>query len=175
MRIRRFSLLALLATIAVRAAIGCKREHHYFIHRHEIAPQGWYYDSTASFAFRIDDTSRIFNLWLDVDHSPQYAWQNLYVQIRSYLPSGRIDTQVLSLELADDVGRWHGKQQGKRIRAPILLQDSFYFADTGQYRIEIDQHMRINPVRDVHALQLRLEEVRPPQKTTIYKSDRTKR
>ncbi len=174
MRVLSFPFV-LIAIVGISVAIGCKKESYYFVHRYEIAPQGWYYDSTARFTFRIDDTARIFNLWLDVEHSPQYAWQNLYVQIRSYLPDGKIDTQVLSLELADESGHWQGHQRGKIIRAPILLQDSFYFPDTGQYRIEIDQYMRINPVRDVQALQLRLEEVHPPQKTTIYRSERTKR
>ncbi len=125
----------------------------------EIPEAGWDYEHPAHFSFEVRDTSRYQNMILNVTHTPDYEWQNLYVKIYTDFPKNRRDTQILSIELADKTGKWFGKRSGDGITAPILLQERFRFEDPGNYKLRIEQNMRKNPLKHVRKLELMLQTV----------------
>ena len=117
----------------------------------------WTYADSLTFDFAITDTTGVYNLYLDVTHSPDYAYENLYTRILTTFPGGQRLEQVLSLELADNTGRWAGDCGGERCVARIPLQENAYFNQAGDYVITVHQHMRQETLPGVAALGLAIE------------------
>ena len=123
-----------------------------------IYPEGgvWTYADDLDLEFRIEDTTEIYDLTLAVDHSIDYPWQNLYIQIRNIFPGGDTMARPLSLELADKRGHWQGECSGTSCAALIDLQKSVYFPKEGDYKITIRQHMRQDSIPGINSLTLAL-------------------
>ncbi len=127
----------------------------------ELNENGWLQTDTTTFAFDIQDTAARYDLKLFIDHSDQYEYQNLYIQLITGFPNRDPIDKVLSVDLADPQGRWYGHCRGANCRVEILLQQNAYFQTPGQHQLSILQHMRVDPLENISGLALHLE-VRDP-------------
>jgi gliding motility-associated lipoprotein GldH len=125
----------------------------------EIPNQSWAYDDTLKFDFTIEDTTKIYSLLLDVHHSAEYGFQNLYVQFHTHFPSGKTEKQVVSLELAKQSGVWNGDCGGNSCTVEIPLQEKALFQETGRYTLAIEQYMRQSPLPGVKSMELKIKRV----------------
>lgn len=122
-----------------------------------VSEEGWAYADTVDFSFAIDDTSAVYNLYLEIDHSPDYAYQNLYARIHTRFPSGERKSQVISLELADKTGAWQG-DCGKNTCAFLApIQRNAFFKEAGAYVITLEQYMRETPIAGITAIGFKIE------------------
>ncbi len=119
----------------------------------------WAYEDTLTFDFNIDDSTKIYSLLLEVSHSPDFGFQNLYVQMHTRYPSGKEDKQVLSLELASQSGVWNGKCGGKKCTLEIPLLSDVTFPETGKYSLAIEQYMRQSPLPGILGMALKIKPV----------------
>jgi gliding motility-associated lipoprotein GldH len=126
----------------------------------KIQESGWSYPDTLSCAYTVADTQQVHDLLLDIGHSTSYGFQNLYVKIHTYFPSGRHLQQVVSLELADKFGTWQGHCSGETCHIRIPIQEGAYFQETGTYRLTIEQFMRTDPLPGVSSITFLLEKRR---------------
>lgn len=117
----------------------------------------WSYADSLIFAFEVPDTSTIYNLYLDVEHSTGYPNQNLYVRIHTTFPSAARLTEEVSLELAEG-GRWQGDCGKQTCTVRIPIQTGAYFDQTGEHRFVLEQFMRRNSVEGIQSIALRIEE-----------------
>jgi gliding motility-associated lipoprotein GldH len=117
---------------------------------------GWSYDEVLTFPFEIKDTARQYALMLDIRHKPDYAYQNLYLQLTTIFPNADTSMNPLSIELADKTGQWYGSCSGRACDVTIPLQESIRFQAKGKYEISIEQYMRVNPVMGLERLTLKL-------------------
>ena len=122
-----------------------------------IPDAAWTYADSLTFDFAIVDTAGIYNLFLDVTHGPDYAYQNLYTRLVTEFPDGRTLDQTLSLELADKTGRWNGNCGGTTCTARIALQEGAYFDLAGEYTLTVHQYMRKASLPGVQAVGLAVE------------------
>lgn len=118
---------------------------------------GWTYPDSLEVAFTVQDTSVLYNLFLTVNHTTDFGYQNLYTRIRTGFPDGEQQTQVLSLELADKAGGWEGKCTGKRCQLEIPLQENAIFSMPGTYTFSIAQFMRQDSLPGVKSIRFRVE------------------
>lgn len=118
------------------------------------AEKGWHYDEVLTFPFEVGDTARQYALMLDVRHKPDYAYQNLYLQLTTIFPNADTSMNPLSIELADKAGQWYGSCSGRACDVTIPLQESIRFQAKGKYEIRIEQYMRVNPVKGLERLRL---------------------
>ncbi len=131
----------------------------YIVDESKDIPGGlWTYADSIRFEAEIPDTSRIYNLWLSLDHSPEFEWQNLYVRIHTLFPDGKRLSTPLSLELANQGGEWQGKCGAKRCQFRIPIQEGAYFQIPGRYALTIEQYMRQSPVGGVERLRFQIED-----------------
>lgn len=120
-------------------------------------PDGnWRYDQPLDFDFEIPDTSARYDLLLDVQHAGDYGFQNLYVQFHTTFPSGKAETQLVSLELAAQTGIWNGECSGNSCTVQIPLQVNAIFQELGTHRISVEQYMRKNPLPGVEGMTLKI-------------------
>ena len=117
----------------------------------------WLAQDSAVFALQVTDTTKIYNVYIDLAHSSDYPNANLYVQIGTQLPNGKTAQDVVSFELADQTGQWLGKSSGSNCNLHIPLREGAVFKKAGKYRFAIKQYMRTDTVRGVASLGMKVE------------------
>lgn len=125
---------------------------------YELPEAGWSYADTLKFEVPINDTLSVYNLFLDLEHSREYPFENMYVRIHTTFPSSRRITQQVSLELAGEAGIWKGDCGSEVCQITIPIQTSAYFNQTGTYVFALEQYMRRNPLPGVQSIALRVED-----------------
>ncbi len=149
-----FFLLAATAFLFTRCG-----DDFIYEERADITGQSWAYEDTLSFDFTIEDVTKIYSLTLNVTHSVDYGFQNLYVQFHTRYPSGKIETQMVSLELSKKSGTWNGDCGGQWCTTEIALQPKAIFEEAGAHQIKIEQYMRKNPLPGVKSMELKIKPI----------------
>lgn len=118
----------------------------------------WDYTNKLAYPFEITDTTKIYNLLLEVEHSVDYAYQNCYFKIYTKFPSGEETDQLLSVDLADGIGRWQGDCSSESCTTLFDIQKQSYFNSLGTHTITLEQYMRKNPLKGIQSLAVKLED-----------------
>ncbi len=122
-----------------------------------VANESWAYADTVSVGFTVEDTTKTYNLYLNVRHSGTYAYRNMYVRMHLTNPQGERGTQVVSFELADATGKWYGKGLGDLYEYRVKWREGARFKLAGDYQVQIEQFMREDPLPGISDIGLRLE------------------
>ena len=120
--------------------------------------ESWNYDNPLIFETEIADTSLIYNIYLDLEHSPEFSMQNLYVQIRTAFPNGNKNSELVSLELANKAGQWFGRCNEKSCKLRIPLQEGAYFNALGKHQFTLEQYTRKAALPAVQSIAMRIEQ-----------------
>ena len=111
--------------------------------------RGW----NPAFAFDIADTITAHDVYLDVGHTGDYPFSNLYTFVKLTGPSGESLTDTVECTLADASGRWYGKGLGfissDRFQAHVLYKLRNRFPRKGRYTITLEQAMRTEKLQGV--------------------------
>lgn len=104
--------------------------------------QTWKQGHVVEFEFDIQDTTQLYDVYLEVGHTTAYSYQNIYCWITTTMPDGTERSEQHSLELANAKGYWLGDCSGESCqrRIPFIIQAAFPY--TGRYRIQFKQHSR---------------------------------
>ena len=119
---------------------------------YEISDKVWIYSDTLNFDFEVEDTIALYSLSLEIEHSADYSFQNLYTKIYTKFPQGERIEEVLSLELADNIGNWVGNCSGEVCQLIIPIQENVYFNQNGHYQITMEQFMRTGTLTGIHSV-----------------------
>lgn len=153
-RFRLFFSFLLLSVL-----LSCGKNYQYQ-KKYELEGERWMYADSLEFSFDIQDTTNIYNLYLQLDHSTDYSFQNLYTNIHTTFPSGvRLD-EKLSLELANRAGVWLGKCNQNHCTLTIPIQQNAYFNQQGRHRIMLEQYMRQDSIPGIRSIAFMLEDTR---------------
>ncbi len=133
-------------------------ESYLFEKTHKIEKEGWNYENALAYSFEITDTTKIYNLLLEVEHSVDYAYQNCYFKIYTQFPSGEKTNQLLSIDLADGIGRWQGDCGSTSCSVLLDIQKQAFFNTLGKHTITLEQYMRKNPLKGIESLAIKLED-----------------
>ncbi len=131
---------------------------YYYDQTESIPENGWFYDDMKTFEINIEDTLKIYNLYLDLEHDKSFPKQNLYVQIHTSFPGGEQIKEQLSINLMDKTGLWHGDCSGEECDLRVNIQQGAFFNAVGKHKIAIEQFMRIDPVPSIISVSLRIED-----------------
>ncbi|MEO0340193.1 MAG: gliding motility lipoprotein GldH [Bacteroidota bacterium] len=147
---RLFFLLVLLSMFASCA----ERFDQEVIHK--IDDDIWKYQETLDFDFKVDDTTALYTFFMDIDHSIDYPFQNLYTKIQTTYPDAEVKEDVLSFELCDDFGLWQGKCRGELCKVRVPLQTKARFKSVGDYTLSFEQYTRRDSLSGLRQLALRV-------------------
>lgn len=125
---------------------------------YDLPETGWTYADTLNFPVFIPDTLRIYNLSLDIQHTRDFPFENLYVRIHTRFPDGHRLTRQVSLELADDAGLWQGDCGGRSCNITIPIQEGAYFNQTGEYLFTLEQYMRRDSLPGLERITFKVED-----------------
>lgn len=150
----RARMLALLLAVAV---YSCGKGHFHS----ETLPidlSGWHYADSLTFQFEISDTSKRYDIGLEIEHSTDFEFQNVYVQIETHFPDGEQKTQTLPIDLADHTGQWYGSCGSSLCDLTVMLQEKAIFNQRGKHVFEVHQYMRVDPLPGIKTITFFLDE-----------------
>jgi gliding motility-associated lipoprotein GldH len=117
----------------------------------------WSIHHRASFQVDITDSLARYDLFLNVRNDGEYPYSNLYLFIHTVLPGGRTATDTVECQLADPDGKWRGSGFGNVKFNRFLFQKGMIFPQKGRYHFEIEQAMRVNELKGIRDIGIRLE------------------
>lgn len=120
----------------------------------------WLYDDARSFSFDITDTTKIFDMILEVDHTDEFPYQNLYLKTSTSFPSDTVISQLLSLDMANEAGFWFGDCSASNCQISIPIQSGVHFQEVGTYQLELLQHSRSDTLVGLKSIGLKLLELK---------------
>lgn len=138
---------------------GCGK-NYLFDKTYEIQNGAWTYQDTLNFSFEIQDTSKIYNLFLNFDHSTDYGFQNLYINIYTLFPTGEQIKEMVSFEIANKGGVWFGDCDSEECHLEVPIQENAFFDIPGKYEITVEQNMRKNPLEGIRKIALKIEDTK---------------
>lgn len=130
-----------LALSAVMLLTGCDNKTIYSENK-GVENSVWKSGNKLVYEFEVPDTVNLYSFYLNVRHTTDYKYSNLYLFISTKLPDGQTGRDTLELVLADKEGKWFGKGMGKIRDFQVLLKRAVRLPQKGKYRFIIEQAMR---------------------------------
>ena len=121
-------------------------------------PGYWSYADSAVFEYTIADTSLAYNLKLSLQHTDAFATQNLYARFVTHYPNGTVQSEPVSLELADRFGQWLGECSGADCTLDLTLQEAARYPEPGTYGLTLHQYGRSDSLSGVTGIALSVHE-----------------
>jgi gliding motility-associated lipoprotein GldH len=122
-----------------------------------IDSNGWAIGEKVLFDVPVNDSLELYNFYINMRHTDNYKFSNLYLFINSYFPGGSFARDTIELVLADHTGKWYGKGLGKIKEYQVLIRKGIVFPVKGNYRISIEQGMRENNIKGIEDIGIRIE------------------
>ena len=107
----------------------------------------WDRSYTPEFKFLVKDTVRPHDVYIDVRHTSEYPYQDLYLFVDLWDAEGRHLRDTVDCLLADPAGRWLGKGTGfihaDRYEAHVLYRYRDRFPRPDPFTVRLEQAMRV--------------------------------
>lgn len=117
----------------------------------------WSYFDKVRTTVKIDDVQAKYALCLNLRHTGDYKYSNIFILIHQIGPGGKRITERREFKLALPDGEWLGKGSGSLYSHQICFRKDYQFPNKGNYVFELEQNMRDNPLREISDVGLRIE------------------
>ncbi|WP_179009531.1 gliding motility lipoprotein GldH [Winogradskyella forsetii] len=110
-------------------------------------PNQWHKDSIASFNFKAPDTTKNYNLYVNLRNTDAYKFSNLFLIVELNYPNGKAVTDTLEYKMAAPNGELLGTGFSDLKENKLWFRgykDPFKFNEEGDYRVNIQHAMRNN-------------------------------
>lgn len=125
----------------------------------EISSRNWSYIKKISIPVEIKVNTKPYNLYMNLRHTADYKYSNIFVLIHQVAPNGKRTTERKEFQLAYPDGEWLGSGSGNLYTYQLLFKEKYMFPTPGKYIFEFEQNMRDNPLREVTDVGFRVESV----------------
>jgi gliding motility-associated lipoprotein GldH len=116
----------------------------------------WKADKILRFEVGLQDTLSICKFYLNVRHTTNYRYSNLFLFINTTFPDGKEARDTVECILADPSGKWLGKGISNVRDNQVLLRRGIRFPQQGRYIFELEQAMRENELQGIMDVGLRI-------------------
>ncbi len=117
----------------------------------------WTPENNAIFKVEVKDTIHAYKFMINVRHTVDYRFSNLYVFMNTRFPNGNITRDTIECVLAAPDGKWVGKGFSELKQNQILLNSALRFPLRGEYVFEIEQGMRVKELKGITDIGIRIE------------------
>jgi gliding motility-associated lipoprotein GldH len=123
----------------------------------ELEKRNWSYSEKIRIPVKIEATEIPYNLYLNLRHSADYKYSNIFILIHIIGPDGKKITERREFKLALTDGEWLGSGSGNMYSYQINFKENYKFPVKGTYIFELEQNMRDNPLDHVSDAGIRVE------------------
>jgi gliding motility-associated lipoprotein GldH len=120
----------------------------------------WTLNEKPSFEVQITDTIVANNVSFLIRTGSDYPFRNIFIFVKTVLPDGKILTDTVQYNLADEKGNWYGRGFGDIHSLSLPYKSNIYFPLNGKYLFEIQHGMRIEDLEGVYDIGLKVEKIR---------------
>jgi len=120
----------------------------------------WRLENVPSFSPEITDTVSCNNIFFTIRTGSSYPFRNIYFFVSTTSPAGKTITDTLQYLLADKKGKWYGKGLGDVHELKLPFKTNIYFPTKGIYTFKICHGMRIENLKGVYDIGLRIEKIK---------------
>jgi len=126
---------------------------------HQLKGAEWHQDSIQVFGINITDSTKIYNLSLNVRNEGTYPYSNLWLFVAIIPPSGKEHKDTVELTLANPAGKWLGSGLGDLYERKYPYKQNIFFPEKGDYTIKVRQGMRTDNeiLKGIHDIGICLE------------------
>lgn len=117
----------------------------------------WTYTDVKSFSVDVEDTASTYDIYVQLRHSSQFEWRNLWIKIQTVFPDNTEKERRIDLLLSDPAGVWYGDCLGENCDRVIKIQSKAKFPAKGTYIFRIAQDMRENPLKMLKSVGVLIE------------------
>ncbi len=119
----------------------------------------WKLMDIASFNVPVTDTVNSNNVLFTIRTGSSYPYRNIFLFVTTTSPEGKSITDTLQYNLADEKGKWYGKGFGDIHELKLPYKTNVYFPRKGIYQFNIQHGMRIEDLKGVYDIGIRIEKI----------------
>jgi gliding motility-associated lipoprotein GldH len=150
-------LIAIVVFVSVFLSITSCSSNVVFDENVAVNEAGWDKNDVARFDVVIEDSINAFDYYLNIRHTVDYRFSNLFVFMNTTYPNGNISVDTIEFVLADKSGKWHGKGWGEIKDNSVLLVKGIKFPLKGSYTFQIRHAMRVDTLKEISNIGIRIE------------------
>ena len=124
-----------------------------------IKEKTWALTDIPSFKVKITDTINSNNVLFTIRTGSSYPFRNIYLFVTTTSPDGKSITDTLQYNIADEKGKWLGKGFGDIHENNLTYKSNVYFPLKGIYQFNIQHGMRMENLKGVYDIGLRVEKI----------------
>ena len=140
-------------------AYSCDR-NCFFDENKEIPGSVWNRNNIVTFKIPVTDTLSVNNVFINIRHNGLYEKSNMYLFINIIAPNGNKLRDTVNCILASDKGKWLGSGLGDIYSNQLLYKRDITFPISGNYTFEIEQAMRMDNLKNVEDIGIRIKKVK---------------
>jgi gliding motility-associated lipoprotein GldH len=152
----RSSIILFILVMLLFFSSACD-SNRYFEQNKEIEKESWFYKDIKTFTIDIEDTSSLFNFYLNIRNTTDYPFSNLYLFMESEMPNSHTARDTIELQLAYLNGKWLGSGYGRYKYTQFILRKGMRFGAKGTYTFHIQHGMRKDTLKGISDLGIRIE------------------
>lgn len=111
---------------------------------YESFPNGWHRDSLATFKIQNLDSTRAYNMFINLRNNNDYNYSNLFLISEISFPNGKVVADTLEYQMATPSGEWLGTGFGDLKENKLWFKENIRFVEEGVYEVNLQQAMRKN-------------------------------
>ncbi|MES2689664.1 MAG: gliding motility lipoprotein GldH [Bacteroidota bacterium] len=123
-----------------------------------IEDNAWYYKTKVPFDVQIKDTSKFYNVLVNLRVDANYKYSNIFMLVNTTNPEKKTDQRRIEIRLADESGKWMGSGLGDLYDYQFPAFKKVKFPQQGFYRFELEQNMRDDTLMYIKSAGIRIEE-----------------
>lgn len=147
-----YFIIGLIGLVLLLAECGGKQPEH--LASYKINDSAWRVADTARWIWEVTDTMQSYDLSIEIRHSTNYPYANLYLFVEVVNPNGASLTDTLDYPLCAPSGKWYGEGFSNNRTVALPYRTACRFARAGQYVFNVRQGMRRDPLEGIHEVSL---------------------
>lgn len=155
--INRFSFVLVMTFLLL--LLSCNSSVVY-TNSQAIHKETWTLTDIPTFKVPITDTVNSNNVLFTIRSGSSYPFRNIFLFVTTTSPDGKQITDTLQYNLADEKGKWYGKGFGDIHELNLPYKSNIFFPVKGIYEFKIQHGMRIENLKGVYDIGLKIEKIR---------------
>lgn len=148
------SFILVFASLILMSACSSKIV---FTDSHDMPANTWKLMDIPTFEVPVNDTVTRNNVFFTIRTGSSYPYRNIYLFVTTTSPDGKKLTDTLQYNLADDKGKRYGKGFGNIREINLPYKSNVFFPVKGTYQFKIQHGMRVEDLKGVYDLGIRIE------------------
>lgn len=121
----------------------------------------WRTEQTLSYSFEIEDVNVSYSVIAEIKNDLTYPYRNFYFNYTLQSASDSVVNETLrEIQLFEPkTGKPFGSGIGDQYNNEIVLEEKIQFPASGEYRIDLQQFMRIDSLPGIKRVGVRVQQV----------------